>query len=98
MVVLIGSQWVAASDFPGRLRLTNPGGLVRNEIRTALATGLTVIPVLSGGAAILAAADLPEAIAGLARRNAVALSDANWDGGIDVLTRAIASASTQTAG
>lgn len=77
VLVMIGPRWLASSA-GGQRRLDDPEDFVRREIQTALASGKPVIPVLVGGAAMPAGAELPEAIADLARRQAVVLSDAGW--------------------
>jgi len=46
---------------------------VRREIAEALSYGLRVIPILTGGAALPAEADLPADIAGLSRRQHLSL-------------------------
>jgi len=77
MLVMIGPGWLAASR-NGVRRLDEPDDFVRLEIAAALASGKPVIPVLVDGASMPGAADLPPALAGLARCQAVALSDAGW--------------------
>jgi hypothetical protein len=77
MLVLIGPAWLNASRNGGR-RLDEPDDFVRMEIEAGLKTGKTVLPVLVGGATMPAEKDLPPAIAALARRQAMVLSDAGW--------------------
>ena len=48
-----------------------PDDIVRLEIEAALARGVRVIPILVEGAAMPGREDLPESLAGLARRNAL---------------------------
>jgi hypothetical protein len=86
VLVMIGPRWLAADEKGGR-RLDEPGDFVRREIEAALHSGKPLIPVLVGGAAMPAEAELPAAIAGLARRQAAGLSDDRW--GAD-LTRLVA--------
>ena len=89
LLVVIGPQWLTATDGRGRTRLDSRDDFVRLEVRTALEGGLRVIPVLVGGATMPAAADLPEDLAGLARRHAHELSDTRWRHDVDRLIAAL---------
>ena len=71
LVAVIGPAWLTAADGRGRRRLDDPGDFVRLEIKTALARGVRVIPVLARGAMMPSEDDMPENLAGLARRNAL---------------------------
>jgi TIR domain len=71
LVAVIGRGWLLAADERGGRRLDDPDDLVRLEIRAALARGVRVIPVLVEGAVMPRRGDLPENLAGLARRNAL---------------------------
>ena len=84
MLVMIGPAWLTASR-NGVRRLDDPGDFVRMEIQAGLESGKPVIPVLVGGALMPSAADLPPALAGLARRQAVVLSDASWRADVERL-------------
>lgn len=85
VLAMIGPAWLDARK-DGTRRLDDPDDFVRIEIESALASGKPVWPVLVGGAIMPAERDLPEAIRGLARRQAVVLSDAAWK---DDVTRLI---------
>jgi hypothetical protein len=74
LIALIGPNWLGAADSKGR-RLDNPHDLVRLEIEAALERNIRVIPALVGGAGMPNPEELPDKLAGLARRNAVELSD-----------------------
>jgi TPR repeat protein len=74
LVAVIGKRWLSASDEEGRRRLDNPEDFVRVEVGTALKRGVRVIPVLVKGAPMPRAAELPEDLKTLARRNALSLS------------------------
>jgi hypothetical protein len=90
-LVLIGDDWVNATDQGGRRRLDDPNDFVRLEIAEALARdGIQVIPVLVEGAKMPDPDDLPEDIRPLSRRNAIELSDQRWSFDVDRLTKAIA--------
>jgi hypothetical protein len=74
LVAVIGKRWLSAADEEGRRRLDNPEDFVRLEVGTALKRGVLVIPVLVEGASMPRAAELPEELKPLARRNALSLS------------------------
>lgn len=83
MVVIIGRGWLTAEDQPGRRRLNDPDDFVRLEIETALDRNIRVIPILVDGTRMPRRTDLPDALAGLARRNGREMSHARF--GSDVL-------------
>ena len=70
LLVIIGPQRLA-SDGDGRLRLDKPDDPVRVEIETAFRREIRVIPLVVDGATMPRAGDLPDALAGLARLNAL---------------------------
>jgi len=70
LLALIGPKWLDIAGPDGGRRLDNPGDFVRIEIASALARGITVIPVLVGGAAMPAEASLPDDLKPLSRRQA----------------------------
>jgi hypothetical protein len=78
-LVVIGPGWLRAtadpSDITSPRRLDDPTDLVRLEIETLLGRGdgVSVIPVLLGGAGFPQPADLPPTLATLPSRNGVTL-------------------------
>ncbi|MBW8307776.1 MAG: toll/interleukin-1 receptor domain-containing protein [Thiobacillus sp.] len=82
VLVMIGPRWL---DADGLRRLDHTDDFVRQEIQAALESGKPLIPLLVGGASMPAEVDLPAAIAGLSRRQAVVLSDSNWRGNVERL-------------
>ena len=88
VLVMIGPHWLATGA-DGRRRLDDPRDFVRQEIQAALASGKPLIPLLVGGASMPSAANLADAIAGLARRQAVVLSDGNWRGDVERLVTSL---------
>jgi hypothetical protein len=88
VVVLMGPRW-AGNETPGNRRIDDAGDFVRLEVALALESGVRVIPVLLPGASMPAEAELPEALKPLARRNAMNLSDTNWDADIARLATAL---------
>jgi TIR domain len=89
MLVLIGESWISVEDARGRRRLDDPHDFVAVEIAAALERDIPVIPVLIQGARMPTQADLPAHIQGLARRNALEMSDSHWNDDWEQLTRGI---------
>ena len=85
LIAVIGREWLGASDDSGGRRLENPEDLVRLEIATALERDIRVIPVLVQETQTPLAADLPEDLKALARRNSVELSDNRFRADIEQL-------------
>jgi hypothetical protein len=79
LLVVIGPHWLDASDAGGRRRIDDPNDFVRREVVAGLSGGATVIPVLVHGAAMPSAEAMPPELGPLARRQAIALSDARWE-------------------
>ena len=77
-LVVIGRQWLDIRDAAGGRRLDQPGDWVRREIELSLASGKPLIPVLVAGVAMPATQDLPPSLQGLARFQALVLSDHRW--------------------
>jgi hypothetical protein len=88
VLVMIGPHWLAGGA-DGRRRLDTADDFVRMEIEAALASDKPVIPLLVGAARMPDATDLPPALAGLARRQAVVLSDSNWRGDVERLVASL---------
>lgn len=70
LLVVIGDQWVNATDKSGETRLNQSTDYVRVEIESALQRNVPVVPVLVGNAVMPTDAQLPESIRDLAFRNA----------------------------
>jgi hypothetical protein len=68
LLAMVGRQWLQIADRSGKRRLDDPDDWVRQEIRSAFALGLRVIPVLLDGVSRLVHGDLPDDIAALAHR------------------------------
>ena len=92
MLAMIGKRWLSAVDEQGSRRLDGDDDYVRVEIQTALERKLLTIPVLVERASMPKAAELPETLSLLARRQAIELSDRRWDYDVGVLLRQIATA------
>jgi hypothetical protein len=88
-ICMIGRDWLQATDDQGRRRLDNPGDFVRLEIEAALKREIRVIPVLVRGAEMPHSDELPESLAGLARRNAIEIRDNSWHYDVGRLVRTL---------
>lgn len=68
-LIIIGPRWLEASAGFAQRRLDDPADFVRVEIETALRLGITVIPVLVGGARMPAERRLPASLRPLLQQN-----------------------------
>jgi pimeloyl-ACP methyl ester carboxylesterase len=73
LLAVIGPQWLTAADKEGYRRLDSPDDIVRLEVGAALQRDVRVIPILVEGAVMPRRQELPDSLAGLARRNALAV-------------------------
>lgn len=89
-LVVIGRNWLLATDRSGNRRLDDVQDFVRLEIATALNHDVRTIPILVDGATMPAAADLPADIQALVRRNAVEISHQRFSTDTARLVRALA--------
>jgi hypothetical protein len=89
VLAVIGPGWLTATTPQGNRRLTDPDDYVRIELARALARKARVIPVLAGGSSLPAAADLPDDLQGLVRRQGVVLHDETWHSDVDGLVRSL---------
>jgi hypothetical protein len=79
LLAVIGPTWLTVADEHGRRRLDDAGDIVRLEVEAALARGVMVIPILVEDAVMPTEQDLPQSLAGLARRNALHIRHVNFD-------------------
>src|SRR6185503_5982905 len=91
MIVVIGNEWLTARDADGHLRMSDPQDFVALEVSLALQQDSMVIPVLVGGASMPKAAELRSDLKALAMRNAVILSDHEFQRDVDLLVKALES-------
>ncbi|MGH8917889.1 MAG: TIR domain-containing protein [Actinomycetes bacterium] len=89
LIALIGPTWATATDRRQRRRLDDPDDFVVLEIRAALERGIPVIPVLVDGAMMPERGELPDALQGLARRNAMRLDHDTFRSDITVVLTAV---------
>jgi TIR domain len=87
VLAVIGPRWLGAVNAAGQRRIDDPGDLVCREIAAGLARQATVIPVLVHGATMPAAEAMPPPLQGLARRQAITLSDQRWERDLEELAR-----------
>jgi hypothetical protein len=79
LLIVMGPNWAATTEEDGRRRIENPADFVRLEVETGLQrSDVTPIPVLVDGARMPRREDLPAEIRGIARRNAIELSNGRW--------------------
>ena len=90
VIILIGRRWLDITDEAGRRRLDDPEDWVSQEVAIALSSGKPVVPVLVEGAQMPRAGELPDALKGLSMRNALSLSDRNWEADIRRLAQILA--------
>lgn len=79
VVVLIGPDWIRASDEYGIRRIDMANDWVRQEIAFAIQTNKKLLPVLVRGAKMPPEDKLPESISALCQKQAVEIRDAYWD-------------------
>lgn len=89
LLAVIGPDWLTVTDRRGRRRLDDPHDIVRLEIEAALARGVLIIPILAGDAVMPGREDLPDSLAGLARRNALLIRHETFGDDVGRLVTAI---------
>lgn len=89
LLIIIGPQWLTATNSFGQRRLDVPSDFVRLEIAIALGRNITAIPVLVEDTTMPSEDDLPFDLKPLARLQGVPLSHARWDDDVDRLFQAI---------
>ncbi len=89
LLALIGPAWLSICNDVGLRRLDEPNDYVVMEIVTALRQGVDVIPVLIDGTEMPSAAELPDTLKFLARRNAVELRNSHFGTDVERLDKKI---------
>ncbi len=79
LLAIIGKQWLTMADEASHRRLFREDDYVRHEIATALTRNIAVIPVLVRDATMPSAQALPPDLAALSFRNAIEISDTDFD-------------------
>jgi hypothetical protein len=85
LLAVIGRHWVTIKDSSNRRRLDLTDDYVRHEIATALSRNITVIPILVRGAEMPSREELPPDLAALSTRNALEVSDGDFDHDVERL-------------
>ena len=85
MIALISPRWARGAG--GQ----EEDDYVRLEVAKALGRKIRVIPILIQGASMPAPSELPEDLAPLVRRNALALSDTRWERDVEDLIKSLES-------
>jgi DNA/RNA endonuclease G (NUC1) len=89
-VVIIGKDWLTATNSKGMRRLDDPDDFVRLEIEGALKRKIPLIPVLVRGAELPSAEDLPQSLRDLVFRNAIKVRpDPDFKNDVGRLVRAL---------
>lgn len=94
LLAVIGPTWLNVVDDAGTRRLEDENDFVRIEIVSALEQGKRVIPLLVGKASMPRAADLPEPLKPLVRRNALELGRNTFRQDIEKLAQSIVTLSS----
>jgi hypothetical protein len=89
LLLVIGPRWLSATDAEGNPRLYSPNDFVRLEVVTALERGITLIPVLVGGARMPERGELPSQLAEVVVHQAIQISDERFHEDVDRLIAAI---------
>lgn len=88
MLAVIGPGWLIAKDpQTGKRRLDDPHDFVRIEVASALKRGIPVVPVVLDDTQIPLAADLPDDLRLLARRNGERLEHESFQSDVTRLIR-----------
>lgn len=85
MLVVIGPNWLSATDAAGAYRLTDPEDMVRQELIGGLEHGVLLIPVLVDGASMPGEKELPAELVALAHRQALAIGNQSFQRDVTVL-------------
>jgi hypothetical protein len=82
LIALISPRWLRGAD-------AELDDYVRLEVAKALGRKIRVIPILIPGASMPAPKELPEDLAPLVRRNALAFSDTRWERDVEDLIKTL---------
>ena len=89
LVAVIGKEWLMIADENKRRRLFREDDYVRHEIGTALIRNIPVIPVLVRDAKMPSAEALPPDLAQLSFRNAIEITDTDFDHDVSTLIKGL---------
>lgn len=86
LLIVIGQEWLGVDDVGAR-RIDSADDFVRLEVSMALSLGISVVPVLVGGAALPPRAELPDDMSQMLGRQAVSIRDTSWHQDVGDLIR-----------
>jgi TIR domain len=89
LIAVIGKGWLTRDEENGKSRLNDPTDFVRLEVEHALQRDILLIPALVEGAEMPRAEDLPAPLSELSQRQAVELSDKDFQRGVDKIIAAL---------
>jgi len=89
-VLMIGPQWLLATDQKGNQKISIPTDLHRMEIEQALGRELPILPVLADGARMPSADELPDSLKSISEIQALRLSAHGWEYEVLGLREAVA--------
>ena len=89
LIAVIGKNWLARNEDNEHSRLDNPDDFVRLEIEHALRRNILLIPALVEGAEMPKVEDLPAPLGEFSQRQAVELSDRDFQHGVDKIIAAL---------
>lgn len=89
LIAVIGKNWLHSVDKNGKRRIDDPNDFVRIEISTALKREIRVIPLLVDKASMPSSEELPEELSSLTWRNAIEVSDLNFDVDVKRLVKSL---------
>ncbi len=86
-IALIGPRWAQVTGPDGSRRLDDEDDYLRQEVESALASDVRVVPVCVQGADLPSAEVLPASLAPLVERQGTKLGDASWHDDVERLVR-----------
>ncbi|MWA11215.1 toll/interleukin-1 receptor domain-containing protein [Streptomyces sp. BA2] len=89
LIALIGADWTGAAE--GRSRISDKNDWVRQEVETALDSGIRVIPVLLQGAQLPSVQEIPSSLGRIRDKNALTLTSGTFEDDMRRLVSAITS-------
>jgi tetratricopeptide (TPR) repeat protein len=98
LLAVIGRHWLTVADASGHRRLDDPRDILRQEIVHALQRNILVVPVLVGGANMPPIEDLPADLGRLGRRQALPISELDFEHDMERLIRTLEQAIGECAG
>ena len=87
VLIVIGQDWLGVDGAAGGRRIDSEDDFVRLEVSMALSLGISVVPVLVGGAVLPTHAELPDDMSQMLGRQAVTIRDASWHQDVDDVIR-----------